>query len=302
MSQQSTSPSVALVPQEERAVPTLASSSAAFLEAYTPRSYEQALAMAGTLAKAAKITPEAAFLKMAAGAEFGVPATTALRQIDIIPGSDGSHQIGFRAQFMVGLCLRSPFCEYIRQESGDDKSATWVAKRRGYPEDRETYTIEDAARAKLIRDGGNWTKDPRSMLTARASSRLARRVFPDVIGNVYTPEELAEAMEGARPAVAAAEPVQALPQAARSSAPVVDGEVVEGDEARLVRLLGAASTAEELKPLVAEALRIWPRERPEAVKAAHVAAKARLASPTPAQAAPPHDATTGEVREPGEDG
>jgi hypothetical protein len=175
------------------------------LAPYTPRSVDQALTMAATLGKAAGISAEEAFLKMATGAEHGIPASTALRQIDIIPGPGSTKQIGMRAQLMVALCLRAKgVCEHFRFVKGDSKSATYTAKRVGGEEDSETYTIEQAKQAGLIKSGGAWEKDPASQLIARASSRLARRVFPDVLGGVYAAEE---ADEIAAPAVAHVEPL-----------------------------------------------------------------------------------------------
>jgi hypothetical protein len=54
------------------------------------------------------------------------------------------------------------------------------------------YSMEDARRAELIKDRGNWDKHPKDMLWARAISRLGRRLFPDVIGNAYVEGEVRE--------------------------------------------------------------------------------------------------------------
>jgi len=54
------------------------------------------------------------------------------------------------------------------------------------------FTIEDAARAGLAgRD--NWKKYAEDMLYSRAMSRLARRLFPDIIGEAYVEGEIRDA-------------------------------------------------------------------------------------------------------------
>jgi hypothetical protein len=55
-----------------------------------------------------------------------------------------------------------------------------------------TYTIEDAKQAGLIKSGSGWEKYPTDMLFARCISRLARRLFPDVIGTAYVEGELSD--------------------------------------------------------------------------------------------------------------
>lgn len=53
-----------------------------------------------------------------------------------------------------------------------------------------SFSIEDAKKAGLYKAGGGWEKYPSDMCFARAMSRLARRLFPDVIGNSYVEGEI----------------------------------------------------------------------------------------------------------------
>ena len=245
----------------------------AALDAYTPRSYEQAMAMAGTLGKAAGIAPEIAFLKMAAGAALGIDPVAALQAIDVIDGPNG-RMPAYRARLMVALCLRAKgICEYFEGVESDATHATWRAKRFGRPERVVTYGMEDAQRAKLVKPGGAYEKDPESQFNARASARLARLEFPDVTLNMYTREELEDTTRDVMPTVS---PLPGAP----SAAPIVDGEIVEpvSDEERIVKALGAATSADDVKALATEALKLWPKERPAAVKAAHADVKKRIAT------------------------
>lgn len=52
------------------------------------------------------------------------------------------------------------------------------------------FSVEEARRAGLVKPNGGWEKYPSDMCFARALSRLARRLFPDVIGMAYVEGEL----------------------------------------------------------------------------------------------------------------
>ena len=57
----------------------------------------------------------------------------------------------------------------------------------------ENFSIEDAKQAGIYRN--QWLKYPKDMLFARALSRLARQLFPDVIKGCYVEEEIKQAYE-----------------------------------------------------------------------------------------------------------
>ena len=54
-----------------------------------------------------------------------------------------------------------------------------------------SYSLKDAERAGLTKNP-TWRSCPSDMLFARALSRLARQLFPDVIGNCYVQGEISE--------------------------------------------------------------------------------------------------------------
>ncbi len=66
-----------------------------------------------------------------------------------------------------------------RKDNGD----TWV----------ESFSIEEAKKAGIYRN--QWIKYPKDMLFARALSRLARRLFPDIIKGCYVEGEISSAIE-----------------------------------------------------------------------------------------------------------
>lgn len=55
-----------------------------------------------------------------------------------------------------------------------------------------SFSVEEAKKAGIYKSGGGWEKYPSDMCFARALSRLARRLFPDVIGMAYVEGEIEE--------------------------------------------------------------------------------------------------------------
>jgi len=53
-----------------------------------------------------------------------------------------------------------------------------------------SFSLDDAKRAGLVRSGGGWEKFASDMLFARCISRLARRLFADVISTAYVEGEI----------------------------------------------------------------------------------------------------------------
>jgi len=70
----------------------------------------------------------------------------------------------------------------VLQGKRSDNGDTWT----------ESFSIDDAKRAGIYKDGGTWSKYPKAMLFARALSTLARQLFPDVISGCYVEGEIVE--------------------------------------------------------------------------------------------------------------
>lgn len=129
------------------------------------------------------------------GRELGLPAMASLRSIHVI---EGRH--GLSAQLMVATVLRSGLAEFFEPISFSDTEATYETKRKGARNPVQlTHTIEMARKAwKKTADAwekSGWGANPTDMLCARASARLARMIYPDILAGLYTPEELAELRE-----------------------------------------------------------------------------------------------------------
>lgn len=173
--------------------------------ALDPRNMQDARILAKDLYQAAMFTgygsPPAILTTVMLGRELGLPAMASLRGIHNI---EGKHALS--AQTMVALVLKSGFAEYFEADEFNDTQATYVTKRKGArKEQRVTHTIEmaraaffagrDPKKAEEAWLKSGWGKNPVDMLVARASSRLARLVYPDIVGGLYTPDELREARD-----------------------------------------------------------------------------------------------------------
>ncbi len=156
--------------------------------ALDPRSMTEAITLSNHAFQARLFngfgSPQAVLMVLLAGREFGMPAMTALRAFHIVEGRPTLAADAIRA-----LILRSGKLAYFRCTERTAERATFVAKRGDDPEISLTYTIEEARTAGLVRPNSAWTKSSADMLVARASSKLARLIAPDLVHGLYSPEE-----------------------------------------------------------------------------------------------------------------
>lgn len=134
-------------------------------------------------------TPQAVLATIMAGREFGLQAMAALRGFHVIDGK----QV-MSADLIRAVTQRAPMCEYFRCIERTATAATWVTKRKGDPELSLRFTVEEGRRAwskdQVSFDKSGWGKNPADMCIARASAKLARLVYADVVFNMYAPEEM----------------------------------------------------------------------------------------------------------------
>ena len=126
--------------------------------------------------------PDAMLAVMVYGAELRLPPMTALRGIFIIEGTPTCS-----AKLMRALILRAGHRLEIR-EATPERAVLYGERADGQGSSLVTWTLDDAKTAGLL-GKDVWKRYPRQMLKARATSELARDIFPDIeVG--YTPEEM----------------------------------------------------------------------------------------------------------------
>lgn len=135
-------------------------------------------------------SPQAVLSTILAGRELNLDAIASLRAFHII---DGKHALA--ADAMRALVLRYGAAKYFRCVERTAERVTWETWRLNDPEpQRLTYTIEQGKAAwskdeRAWKQSG-WGRHPEDMLSARASSKLARLVYSDILLGLYAPEEL----------------------------------------------------------------------------------------------------------------
>lgn len=128
------------------------------------------------------------FMVLLAARELGISPMLALNGgIWNIQG-----KIEISARLMNGLIRRAGHS--IKIIVSNDEICTLLGTRNDGDSFECSFSMADANKAGL--SGGNvWKKYPADMLYNRCMSRLARRLFPDVIGTAYIEGEIREAKE-----------------------------------------------------------------------------------------------------------
>src|SRR5262245_50876808 len=122
------------------------------------------------------------------GQELGLGPMQALRMINVIEGRPAAS-----AELMRALVNRAGHRIDVVEAKQDSVTLAGVRSDTG-SRATVTWTLKDAERAGLLKNPA-WSKYPRSMLLARATSELCRAIFSDVNTGLYTPEGTA-AIEG----------------------------------------------------------------------------------------------------------
>jgi 5'-3' exonuclease len=129
---------------------------------------------------------EAIWAVIIRGREMGLGALESLDSFHVVEGRPYP-----TAHLLVARAMKHPACEFFLMLESTDKIATYETKRRGAPAPtRLSYTIEQAERAGVVKQGGNWVKRPDEMLRKTAAVQLARAVYPESLGSAYAAEEI----------------------------------------------------------------------------------------------------------------
>ena len=169
------------------------------------------------------------------GREVGLPPMSALKSINVIHGTPSLESEAMRALILAAG-------HEIRFEESTATRCKMVGRRRG-TEDWTTaqYSLDEAKQSGDFNKNPNYKSRPTEMLIARATSRLARMIFADVIGGLASPEEIDQVEPPAAPAkvTVSREDKPAKPAARRKAEPkpptvaapaAIDGPPLPGED------------------------------------------------------------------------
>jgi len=128
----------------------------------------------------------AAALRFYYADELELPAT-AVAEITVIKG-----KLFIGAQLLRALAERAGYKVARLELTEETCTAILTSKDTGEELGRTTFTMNDAKRAGLIRDGSAWKTHPARMLWARASTLVIRDFAPAVSLGMYSTDEIAE--------------------------------------------------------------------------------------------------------------
>jgi hypothetical protein len=160
--------------------------------------FAKAMVESGFLPEAIR-TPAQAFAIIVYGKEIDIPEMTALQHVNVIKGKPT-----LSAQIIRAIILKR--CQgakisYITK-SDDREKCVLKAERPGQESREYSFSMAEAMKIKThydykekkqkyLVDKDSWKNYPSDMLLARATTKMARGYFPDIIGWAsYTPEEI----------------------------------------------------------------------------------------------------------------
>jgi hypothetical protein len=188
------------------------------------------------------------------GMELGLQPMQAMQNIAVINGRPS-----LWGDAVIALVRSSPVCEYVIEESMDDRAICRV-KRRGEDEQSRVFTTDDAKKAGLIGKQGPWSQYPKRMMQMRARSWALRDVFPDVLRGMPIAEEVMDTeVRDITPARPQRQSGAVIAQQAQLAAPVencdkllADLEAVADTGAEALESAWKAITKEQRKALAGE--------------------------------------------------
>lgn len=152
------------------------------------RNWESKKELAATLLRSGFLspsfkTPEQVIAVMLKGQELGIPAMEALNSIHVVNGKPA-----VSPQLMLSLARRSKELDDVKIEHTGDSCIVTITRKGQSP--HTSHFGDQEARSLGLHTRDNYRKQAHSMYQWRALAANLRVTFPDIIGGLYTPEEM----------------------------------------------------------------------------------------------------------------
>lgn len=178
----STTPQTALAARQQASASTFAPTNLA-----EAMKFAEMVATSGMAPKGYEGKPAAIIVAIQMGMEVGLQPMQSLQNIAVINGRPSIWGDG-----ALALVKTHPEFEWIKEDDLEtitkNAKAVCVIKRRGEPEVKMTFSMEDAKKAGLA-GKDTWAKYPSRMLQMRARGFAIRDAFPDALKGIITAEE-----------------------------------------------------------------------------------------------------------------
>ncbi len=162
-------------------------------------------------------SPEQAAAIMLKGFELGLGLTASFEFVQVVLGKPTLSPRG-----ALAILMRSGELAGFKLDLDDQHCTVWMKRRNGF-EHSETFTIDDAKRAGLVKPGGAWEAYPKNMLKWRAIGFTIDTLFSDVVGGMKRADEFGADVDLQGNVVESWTPAA---QPSQAEAPI-DGEVRE---------------------------------------------------------------------------
>ena len=130
-------------------------------------------------------TPEKVLVAMFKCQELGLPPLEGMAGMAVING-----KVTLQGNLILAMINRSGKAKQIIVKDSETKCEVTMSRRDYENTYTFSFTLDDAKKANLT-NKQVWKEYQKTMLKWRAVSGCARVVFPDIIGGLYTPEEMA---------------------------------------------------------------------------------------------------------------
>lgn len=159
----------------------------------TSSKWDSIMSVANVVAGMYGMRPAEAAMAMLRGWELGIPISAAIETVFVISSKKGQ-RTSLSAQLINALIHRSKILkkmDFKRLENDKHQCIGYEVymERIDGSSWKGSFTQADAEQAGLLTKD-NWKNYDDDMYFSRAMTKVGRRVFPDVLLGMYTPEEL----------------------------------------------------------------------------------------------------------------